>query len=427
MSRRPHDGWFVGTRCFSFVWGVWICFFPIWAGCSTWPAHAQSDAPALFSPLPNNAIRDETPAQAQKLNQIRSRPTTEDIVSLLRLNLSALQGQRASLSLPNASALTFSRQRFDSINRQNFTWSGSLPGVKGDATIVVHNGNATGTVRSDENLYRIEPVGNGVHALVKVNEGRFPPEHPPSFQEREKRGDVGPILPNSDRADRKIGPTQISVLVAYTPKAANAVSDILATITLAVAEANTSYRNSGVNINLKLAGTMSIDQYDEDGKTLENILADFVQNDAVKIKRKNVLADLVAVIINNSDACGLADAIMATAPTAFAIIYYDCATGYYSFAHELGHLMGARHDEQDDPLDQPYAYGHGFRHDASPSWRTIMAYDCPAGSGCPRLQFWSNPRTSKDQTPMGTVDRNDNARALNQTATTVARFHTQLP
>jgi hypothetical protein len=417
----------VRTACISFVWSACISFLTIWVICSTSPAWAQSDAPALFSPLLNNTIRDETPAQAQKLNQIRSRPTTEDVVSLLRLNLAALQSKRALLSMPNGAALTFSRQSFDAADRQNFTWSGSLPGVKGDATIVVHNGNATGTVRSDENLYRIEPVGNGVHALVKVNEGRFPPEHPPSFQELEKRGDVGPILPSSNRADRKTGPTQINVLVGYTPKAANAVSDIIATITLAVAEANTSYRNSGVNINLKLTGTMSTDQYDEDGKTLERILADFVQDDKIRLKRKNVLADLVAVIIDNSEACGLADAIMATASTAFAIVYYDCATGYYSLAHELGHLMGARHDEQDDPSVQPYAYGHGFRHDASPTWRTIMAYDCTVQNGCPRLQFWSNPRVNKEQDPMGTVDRNDNARVLNQTAATVARFKTQLP
>jgi hypothetical protein len=78
------------------------------------------------------------------------------------------------------------------------------------------------------------------------------------------------------------------------------------------------------------------------------------------------------MIINQSDYCGLADAIMANASTAFAIVHYDCATGYYSFAHELGHLQGARHDPANDPTNTPPCgpYGHGFQHlSPSPAWR----------------------------------------------------------
>ena len=96
---------------------------------------------------------------------------------------------------------------------------------------------------------------------------------------------------------------------------------------------------------------------------------------SVAAKRKSEKADLVALIINKSDYCGLADQIMATSATAFAVVYYDCATDYYSFAHELGHLMGARHIEQDDPGTTPFPYGHGLRHDVSPAWRTVMAYE----------------------------------------------------
>jgi len=95
----------------------------------------------------------------------------------------------------------------------------------------------------------------------------------------------------------------------------------------------------------------------------------------VNQRRDKAGADLAALIVDQADYCGLADAIMADASTAFAVIYHDCATGYYSFAHELGHLMGARHDEQNDP-SVPFSYGHGYRHDLAPSWRTIMAYDC---------------------------------------------------
>ena len=82
--------------------------------------------------------------------------------------------------------------------------------------------------------------------------------------------------------------------------------------------------------------------------------------------------------------------IGSTAATAFAAVHWDCATGYYSFAHEIGHLQSARHDIATDPSTSPYAYGHGYRYEPSSGsrWRTIMAYNCTRS--CPRLNFWSN-------------------------------------
>ena len=54
---------------------------------------------------------------------------------------------------------------------------------------MVHDGNITGSIQDQDTLYRIEPVGNGVHALIKVDQA-VPPEHPPSFQQKERRGDI---------------------------------------------------------------------------------------------------------------------------------------------------------------------------------------------------------------------------------------------
>ena len=157
------------------------------------------------------------------------------------------------------------------------------------------------------------------------------------------------------------------------------------------------------------------------GKTFDTILSDFAGMSDVRAHRDHSGADLVALIIAQPDYCGLADAIMAKASTAFAVVYYDCATGYFSFAHELGHLMGARHNEQTDPTKVPFTYGHGYLHiSPPPSWRTIMAYDCP--SHCQRLPYWSNPMIKYGAVAMGTVATNDDARVLNSTAATVASF-----
>ena len=101
--------------------------------------------------------------------------------------------------------------------------------------------------------------------------------------------------------------------------------------------------------------------------------------------------------------------------------------GYYSFAHELGHLMGARHDENHDSSTTPYAYGHGYEHPSSvsgQSFRTIMAYACDAPASCdPRIQYWSSPNVKYIGIATGTSATNDNVRVLNATAGTVAAFN----
>jgi hypothetical protein len=373
----------------------------------------------LLTPIPNNQLVDATPAQSQSLEKLRRMPTTQTL-NLVRINQAVLGGNRLRVSLPGDGAIDLARIGGERRNEREFSWLGRIIGTQGgSATLIVRNGEVTGSINSPRGLYRISSIGGGLHALVKVDIKKLPPEEPPSFHQKEhQRSHTGGTLDLGDQPSKSdSGPTQIDVLVAYTPAAKAAVSNIDATIALAIAEANQSYGNSNINIHLNLVDSFQV-TYTESGKTFDKILSDFVGMTDVNQRRDQSAADLSALIIDQSDACGLADAIEATASTAFAVVYYSCATGVYSFAHELGHLMGARHDEQDDSTTTPFAYGHGFRHD--PSWRTIMSYDCPAS--CPRLQFWSNPNIMNGPDAMGTATTNDNARVLNGTATTVAGF-----
>jgi hypothetical protein len=154
----------------------------------------------------------------------------------------------------------------------------------------------------------------------------------------------------------------------------------------------------------------------------------------------------VALIIENSSYCGLGY-LNSTAEYAFSVTHRTCATGYYSFGHELGHNMSARHDwYTDDTLNNPYSYSKGFVYINDPTrWRTIMAYnslcgDTPPYTRCNRLQYWSNPNILFGGIPMG-VDSSgpnncvegsttpdpstcaaDNRLTLNNTCSTVANF-----
>ena len=387
-------------------------------------AITYAEHPDLFTPLLTNQL-EISPAQTQRINLKKQRPTTES-VTLVRVDADTLKSDSIRTSLPGgAKTLSFSKSNIEMRSVNDFTWFGALSGVPGKAIFVVHDGDITGTIRDDSNLYRVEPVGNGVHALIKVDQSRFPPDEPPTFPEREKRSDAR--LRSAPKSDNPVG---IDVLVAYTTAARTAVSDITATIQLAVAETNQSYQNSNINIKLTMVDSFEV-PYSEGWKSMYTILDDFAGMEDIKNSRNKSGADMAVLIIDQSNLCGLPflpdcycglGYTLPDASNAFAVVNYDCATGYYSFAHELGHVQGAEHDlANDDTPTTPFAYNHGFQHTSpAPSWRTIMAYDCEGG--CPRLQYWSSPNITYNDLPMGTAETHDNARVLNETATKVAGF-----
>ncbi|MDZ4699803.1 MAG: M12 family metallo-peptidase [Rhodothermales bacterium] len=210
--------------------------------------------------------------------------------------------------------------------------------------------------------------------------------------------------------------TEVTLLVVYTPDAAAAAVDIDAAIAAAVAETNVVFANSRVDVALTVVGAREIEY-----TTTERLqdLAYLVGRedgvlDEVHTLRDEVEADLVA-LFTNDPASTINAAVMATPATAFVAIYWRQAgaTGY-ALAHELGHLFGARHTPDSDPLALPLPYGHGFRNE---TYRTIMANGPQT-----RVPYFSGP----DQVYLGVVlgdsALSDVARLLRETAVYVSNF-----
>ncbi len=293
-----------------------------------------------------------------------------------------------------------------------------------NSVILVRRGDGvTGNVRVDGQLYRIRPLPDGSHAVIEVDESAMPPDHPSAF------GDLPQIQMPTRQAGQVSalaidpGPTAtIRVLVVATNNAVSAYGgDMQALVQLAVAESNQGYVNSNVGINMELAGYSTV-AYNDVGMSTD--LSRFRGTgdgymDTIHALRDSNAADVAVLVGNDSSACGLASGIGSTASTAFATAYWDCITGYYSFAHEVGHLQSARHDPATDPTNSPYVYGHGYRAPNN-AWRTIMAYACTGG--CTRLNYWSNPDVTYGGVAMGTADRSHNQRVLVNTKATIAAF-----
>lgn len=311
-----------------------------------------------------------------------------------------------------------------------YTWMGKLAGKSGGYFYVLTYDDAfIAHIASSEGVYEVSFAAGSRNAyrIIQVNQAKFV-DHPASATDESA---VGPAAdPAADFGPAADSGSQIDILVVYTAAARAAdggTAQIKARIALAVTETNQGYANSGVTPRLRLVHTEEV-AYTETGNIGTDVarLAGTADGyiDNVHTIRNTYAADMVGMIVNNGGGyCGMANAIMATAATAFQVTARDCATGYYSFGHEFGHLQGARHDTYVDPTNTPYSYGHGYTY-PSASWRTIMAYNnaCSAvGKNCTRLQYWSNPAKTYGGVPMG-VANTKNYQVLNNTAYTVANF-----
>lgn len=302
--------------------------------------------------------------------------------------------------------------------------SGEIADDPNNSVMIVRNGDKlTGTIRKNGELYQLRPLRSGGHAIARIDESKMPADHPAAYDFL-PRIDMNKAL-RSPKANGDVSIQAIStirVMVVSTQSAVTASGDIAGLVNLAVAETNQGYANSGVEITLQLAGQYTT-SYVQSGSFSTDLsrfrgTADGYM-DSYHATRNTVAADVMMLLINNSSSCGLASGIGSTASTAFAVTHYSCATGYYSFGHEIGHLQSARHDPAADPSTSPYAYGHGYRSPTS-AWRTIMAYNCT--SGCPRINYWSNPAKTFGGQAMGTTATSHNQRVLNNTKATIAAF-----
>jgi peptidyl-Asp metalloendopeptidase len=374
----------------------------------------------LFTALPSIQSDAARAAQSSAMDRLRSEKNTMSVATV-GINVGALNGEPVTIDLPTARQLKAKTKKIDRRGPRDFTWYGELPGEPGTATLVVRGNKVTGTIRTDKELYRILAIGDGAHALVRIDEKAFPPEHPDQMNDS---GDIPPM------AKAAVGPNAdivFDVLVAYTAAAENRAGDILGLIQLAVDETNQAYENSGVNPRVRLVHAYKT-PYSERGKSYDTIMNNMTSTTDANMPEIHGLrdqygADMVVLIVDQGEFCGMADTILAKPASAFAMVHWSCATGNYSFGHELGHLQGTRHDPAADSTKTPFAYGHGYRF--KQKWRTIMAYDCP--NGCPRLNYFSNPAVLYKGKPMGTVEKSNNARVINETAASVSGFRPTAP
>ena len=163
-------------------------------------------------------------------------------------------------------------------------------------------------------------------------------------------------------------------------------------------------------------------EYDEaDGDHFEHLFRMVDGVDVFKDLRKlrnEKRADIVGLIMHNPSGCGLSTRVGAEAEEAFFVVHHACAAITTTIAHEVGHILGVRHDRRVDATNAPFPYGHGYVNGTK--WRDIMSYNESCG-GCPRIPYWSHPRVMYKGEPTGTA-ASDSARVILEQAERVSNF-----
>jgi peptidyl-Asp metalloendopeptidase len=312
-------------------------------------------------------------------------------------------------------------------------WVGTLRQQPDSSVVLSERGRAiAANIRTTEGrMFQIRPTGEpGAHVIEELNSQPLPRDAPSRIPPPEPAPGVAadPVAcADSDTLD---------VMVAYTKAALTKVGGLAAMnglIDLGEIEANKGYEDSRMTQRIRIVERVEV-AYDEStgyDAALEAItgMSDG-KMDNIHALRNQRRADLVSLWIDNPDWCGKAWQMPAGAGSgfaskAFSTVNVDCATGYYSFAHEMGHNQGADHDRKNAAAPSTFAFGYCLQHPSDPLFRTIMAYAC-ASVDCPRINLWSNPAVTYKGVPTGVAEGDPNAAdnhlALERTRTIAAKW-----
>lgn len=398
---------------------------------------------AVFSPAPDAAVtQDGTAGTPHAATVLRTRVVTVNTDILFP------KGQdnatpRGTDEVNTLEALSFNLFDNTTVQVSPLRWETSSDGgtvifvgkagdaAGGEVRIANTGGVLYGMIRTGGNLlYELLPAGDAAYRILEIDQTTFPDERvvlPPGPLPAKD-----PATSSSQQDDGSI----IDVMVVYTAAAKNAVGGTAAMaslINLAISETNQGYANSGVVQRFRLVHTAEVNYNESSG--FDDALSRLRQTsdgymDEVHALRDKYGADIVSLLINNTEYCGLGYLMTSLSwdfsSYAFNVVAPQCATGYYTFAHECGHNQGAHHDRANTGGGTGlYSYSYGYQQvSANPTFRTIMAYNC--SPGCTRVNYWSNPNVSYNGYPTGVLytaaNSADNRMTLNNSRVAAANW-----
>jgi metallopeptidase family M12-like protein len=431
--------------------GVVLILISLLSGCASGYrdyGNARPEKPAVL--VPTNRKPEVDPVPPAKV--IRQQTVEVDVTSI-----APPHNQVVALPLFPGTTIEAVGVRIERAGR-GYVWIGEVRDEPTSLVVLSVQGSVlAGNVLSRRGNYEIRPAGRGISIVRELD--------PATFKEDDVNTGLTPSKlaeqnPNADPCGGVDTGESIDALIAYTAtaRANNGGTDgVEALIYAAVASANQSYLNSAINQRMRIVHLAEV-AYTESGNSCTDLNrihdSDGVLDNLLTLRNTHG-ADLVGLMVDGAlvstsngfaaNGCtagatgvfGEAYNILnpntsAFEPNAFAVVQLSAGTSNLTFAHETGHLMGARHERLGDATQgAPFNDNHGFFNNAAACLQRSVMTRILACSTCTRIPFWSNPGTTRCGAAFGvalpSATAADNHNALNQSAVNVANFRCSSP
>jgi hypothetical protein len=366
-------------------------------------------------------------ADAQVTADAAPRPSNTPSRVNVRLDvLFSGPGGVAQRVLVNAGAHTwtarFERHDVDAAGFQS--WVGHLEEVADSHVVITARaGVISGLINAVGITYQLLTERPGAYLLERVDLEALGDEREPH--------DATPLATVPGRHDLSTAADDartFDVLILYTPAARNArggTAQIEALVSQVISDTNTAMARSAALPRVRLVGSHELG-FAEAPEMAADLPALRASPDA-RLLRDAYRADLVQLLVASPDtqSCGVAYllSVYATDFDAYSIADVTCAA-QYTPTHEMAHNMGSHHAPEDGASAALFPFSYAYK-DPEHGFRTVMAYPC-AQTSCQRVLNFSNPRVAHDGFTTGTPQQ-DNARSINEAASTVASFRSAAP
>lgn len=325
---------------------------------------------------------------------------------------------------------------------------GKIAGKSGSFLLVYNpkKETFTGRIMFEEDNWTLMPLGDDLHVLYEPQDFENDCAEPTNNLNQKSNTEEHShkkqrISPEADTPKNMAGECKIRILVAYSDEVEAAAADITGQIDVLMMQFDDINAASEVDFSVELACVEGVNINEDNALNGDDRWIDLEQfqddndgsMDFIHEQRDQYDADMAILLVSQGiptgegrTIVGQAYAIGAEAGTAFCIGIWNSST--FTFTHEFGHLLGMRHNTDDNTT--PYAYGHGYINDnnvAGTNFRTVMGVGGSCDGACPRIPQWSSNNLTNNGNPTGNTSTSDNSRVGRVAETTAADWESTVP
>jgi hypothetical protein len=370
------------------------------------------------------------------------------------------RGQNLSLDLPGGASVNVAIDRAWTQASDVHSLSGHVVGCGVGCPMVLtrgRDGSVFGSIRTQTQNFIVRASDADHVNIIDLSAADFPDsarlddDHPSAETDATQGGSIAMREPEAqtqtsskNTAKPQSKTPEIRVLLVYGPQLVKAYpgAKLQSFLSSQMAELNAAYQNSGLDVKFSEAGPEEINFTQAAGTPLTSIATMFTTDNpsdpfyTVKHERFEDKAQVAVFLLpyTGGGTCGAsdyeggysdnqghgADPAYFRPYLSYAVVGTSGASGYKGscdnigvLAHEVGHLLGAGHEQNDTDHRTAFPYAHAAIFGST---GTLMKHDGP------RLSLFSSPDLTCSGQPCGNAETADNVHALKQTIPVVAAF-----